>query len=153
MESKTIATNRKAFRDFFIDKRWECGIALKGSEVKSLRVGGVNFKNSYARIEAGELFLYDLDISPYKEASYLNLEPDRRRKLLLHKKEITKISSLIQQKGLALIPTAMYFNKRGFAKVELGLGRGKRQYDKRETIKKRTIERGLKRAMRVSRKR
>ncbi len=149
MESKTIATNRRAFRDFFVEKKWECGIALKGSEVKSLRAGQVNFKNSYARVEDGEIFLYDLDISPYKEASYLNPEPDRPRKLLLHKREIEKIAALIRQKGLTLIPTVLFFNNRGFAKVELGLGRGKQQYDKREDIKKRAIERGLKRALRA----
>ena len=149
MSSGFTATNRKAYRDYFFEKKWECGIALKGGEVKSIRAGLVNFKNSYARLEDEEVFLYDLHITPYKEASYLNPAPDRSRKLLLHKKEIAKIATQIQSKGLALIPTKLYINQRGLVKVELGLGRGKKQYDKREAIKRRTIERGLKRALRV----
>ena len=152
MGRKTIATNRKAFRDYFIDKKWECGIALKGSEVKSLRAGQVNFKNSFARIEDGEIYLHDLYISPYKEASYLNPEADRPRKLLLHRREIDKIDDLMRQKGFALIPTLIYFNERGIAKVELGLGKGKKSFDKREDLKKRAIEIGLKRALGTRRK-
>lgn len=148
MESKTIATNKKAFRGFFFTDKWECGVALKGGEVKSLRVGEVNFKDSFARVDGQEIWLYNLHISPYAQASYLNLDPDRPRKLLLHKKEIGKILGLVAQKHLALIPTKIYFNKRGFAKVELALGKGKKVYDKRETIKKRDVERELKRATR-----
>ncbi len=149
MASNFTATNRKAFRDYFFEKKWECGIALKGAEVKSIRAGLVNFKNSYAVVDQGEVFIHDLHINPYKEASYMNLAPDRRRKLLLHKKEISKIASQVQSSGLTLVPTRLYINQRGLVKVELALGRGKKQYDKRETIKKRTIERGLKRALRI----
>lgn len=148
MESKTIATNKKAFRDYFISDRWECGIALKGGEVKSLRAREVNFKDSFARIEKGEIILYNLHIHPYAQASLANLEPDRERKLLLHKKEINKIFSLATQKRLALVPLRIYFNKRGFAKVELGLGKGKKLFDKREDIKRRDVDRELKRALR-----
>jgi len=152
MAGKLIATNRKAFRNFHITKDWECGIALKGPEVKSIREGHVNFKSSYARIEDGEVFLYNLHINPYKEASYLNQDPDRPRKLLLHKKEIKKIEGQAVQKGLTLIPVKIYFNSRGFVKVSLALGRGKRRYDKREDMKKRSIEMGLKRALHVRKK-
>ena len=149
MPGKLIATNRKAFRNFHISKSWECGIALKGPEVKSIREGHVNFKSSYARIEEGEVFLFNLHITPYKEASYLNQDPDRRRKLLLHKKEIAKIEAEVSQKGLTLIPVKLFFNARGFVKLELALGRGKRSWDKREDMKKKSIERGIKRALRI----
>ncbi|HOW35102.1 MAG TPA: SsrA-binding protein SmpB [Candidatus Omnitrophota bacterium] len=148
MESRVIASNKKAFRDFVLLERWECGIALKGGEVKSLRAGGVNFKDSFAVLQGEEIALYNLHINPYAQASYLNLEPDRPRKLLLHKKEIAKIMGIISQKGLMLVPTRIYFNKRGFAKIELAVGKGKKLYDKRDTIKKRDLDRELKRATR-----
>lgn len=152
METKIIATNKKAFRDFLLLERWECGIALKGGEVKSLREGGVNFTDSFARVDGGEVFLYNLHISPYAQASHLNVEPARPRKLLLHKREISKVSGQIAQKGFILIPTKIYFNKRGFAKVELALGKGKKVYDRREDIKKRDLEREVKRAVRSRQK-
>lgn len=112
-----------------------------------MRAGLVNFKDSFAHIDKGEAFLYNLHINPYKEASFFQDEPDRVRKLLLHKKEIKKIDSLIREKGVTLIPTKLYFNGRGLLKVEIAVGRGKKQYDKREDIKKRAVERGLKRMM------
>jgi len=146
MESKSIATNKKALRDFFLLEKWESGIQLQGSEVKSLRAGEVNFTDSFARIEKGEVVLYNLHIAPYPQASYLNLEPQRPRKLLLKKKEIEKINGLMTQKHLALVPTRIYFNKKGWAKVELALAKGKKLYDKREDIKRRDIDRELKRA-------
>ncbi len=149
MEPKSIATNKKAFRDFFLLEKWECGVQLKGGEVKSLRVGEVNFTDSFARIEDGEIMLYNLYVAPYPQASYLNLEPDRPRKLLLHKKEIQKIAGLATQKHLALIPTRIYFGKRGWAKVELALAKGKKLYDKREDIKRRDVERELKRSLKA----
>ncbi len=152
MEPKTVATNKKAYRDYHILDKWECGIALSGGEVKSIRNGEVNFKDSFARIENGEVFLYNLHITPYREASYMNDDPDRVRKLLLHKREINKIASRIVQKGLSLIPTRIYFNKRGFVKIELALGRGKKLYDKREDIKKKAIERGLQRVVKSRRR-
>ncbi len=147
MEPKTIATNKKAFRDYNLEATWECGIALKGGEVKSLRSGDVNFTDSFALVEGGEVFLYNLHIAPYAQASYLNLEPDRKRKLLLHQKEIEKIYGLTTQKKLYLIPTRIYFNKRGLAKVAIALGRPKKLYDRREDIKKRDVEKELKRTV------
>jgi len=152
MEPKTIATNKKAYRDYNLDGTWECGVALKGSEVKSLRAGEVNFTDSFALVEGGEIYLYNLHIAPYAQASSMNPEPDRKRKLLLHRKEIEKILGLTTQKKLILIPTKVYFNKRGFAKVELAVGRSKRLYDKREDIKKRDVERELKRIIRSRQK-
>ena len=142
-----IATNKKAFRDYFFSDKWECGIELKGGEVKSIRAGGVNFKDTFARIDENEIFLYNLHVEPYAQASYLNDEPDRVRKLLLHRREIKKINGIVAQQNLALVPTKIYFNKRGFVKIEIALGKGKKLYDKRETIKKRNIDRDLGRAI------
>lgn len=147
MSVKVIATNKKAFRNFTLSQKWECGIVLNGGEVKSIRSGSVNFKDTFARVDEEEVYLYNLHIMPYSQASHLNEEPDRVRKLLLHKKEIKKISALIQAKSLVLIPTKIYFNNRGLVKIELALGKGKRVYDKREDIKKRDIDRTLKRAL------
>ena len=145
--SNPIATNKKAYRDYFFTQTWECGIELKGGEVKSIRAGEVNFADSFARMEGGQVFLYNLHINPYAQASYLNQEPDRIRRLLLHKKEIKKMTGLVTQKHLTLIPTKIYLNNRGFVKVELALGQGKKQYDKREAIKKRELDRGLSRVV------
>ncbi len=134
---ETIATNKKAFRDYFIEKRWECGIALKGGEVKSIRAGHVNFKGSFARVEENQVFLYGLTVDAYKQASYMNEEPDRARRLLLHKAEIKKLFNEATLKRLAIVPTKMYFNNRGLVKVEIAIGKGKKMTDKRDTIKKR----------------
>ena len=142
-----IATNKKAYRDFFFSDKWECGIELKGGEVKSIRAGKVNFKDTFARIDENEIFLYNLHIDPYAQASHMNDEPDRVRKLLLHRREIKKINGIIAQQNLALVPTKIYFNSRGFVKIEIALGKGKKLYDKRETIKKRSIDRDLGRAI------
>ena len=148
---KPIATNKKAYRDYFFSDKWECGIELKGSEVKSVRAAEVDFKDSFARVEKDEVFLYNFHVHPYQQASYLLQAPDRVRKLLLHKKEIKKISGLVSQRGLTLVPTKIYFNPRGLVKVEIALAKGKKFYDKREDIKKRTIERGIRRIMRERR--
>jgi len=142
-----IATNKKAYRDYFFSDKWECGIELKGGEVKSIRAGNVNFKDTFARIDENEIFLYNLHIEPYAQASYLNSEPDRARKLLLHRREIKKINGIVAQQNLALVPTKIYFNNRGFVKIEIALGKGKKLYDKRETIKRRNIDRDLGRAV------
>ena len=147
-----IATNRKAFRDFEIVDFFECGLVLKGSEVKSIREGKVDFKGSFARIENGEIFAYNLHIDPYLQAGAFKEEPDRKRKLLLNKKEIAKIYTKFAEKNLALVPTKIYFNPRGWVKLELGLGRGKKLFDKRETIKKRDIDRALRRTLHQPRK-
>lgn len=147
-----IATNKKAFRDYFLEEKWECGIELKGGEVKSVRAGEVNFKDSFALPEGEEVFLYNLHISPYAQAGVWEEDSDRRRKLLLHKREIKKILGKTTQKGLTLIPTRIYFNNHGFVKVEIALARGKRLYDKRETVKKRDVQRDLKRVLRQGRR-
>jgi SsrA-binding protein len=142
-----IATNSKAFRDYNLYDRWECGIALKGGEVKSVRAGHVNFKDAFAMVQGEEIFLHNLHIDSYRQASYLNEDPDRVRKLLLHKKEIMKIYGNTTQKGMTLLPTKLYFNKRGMLKVEIALAKGKKQYDKRDSIKKRDIGREIDRAI------
>lgn len=143
--SQTIVTNRKAFRDYEILETLECGIELKGSEVKSLRAGKIILNDSFARFEKEELFLYNAHISHYTEASYLNVDCDRQRKLLLHKSQLERIFGKLTQKGLTLIPLKVYFNDRGFAKIELALGKGKKLYDKRETIKRRETDQQLRR--------
>jgi SsrA-binding protein len=147
--SKPVATNKKAYHNYFLSQNWECGIELKGGEVKSVRAGLVNFKDSFAKIEDGEVFLYNLHINPYKEASYMNEDPDRARKLLMHKREIRKIVSEVAERGKVLVPTKIYLNNRGLVKIELALGTGKKLYDKRESMKKRDIERSLRQSLRV----
>jgi SsrA-binding protein len=150
--SKTAATNRKAFRDFEVLESVECGIELKGSEVKSLRDGKANINDSFARIEAGQVLLYNTHITPYEQASYLNVDAARIRRLLLHKNQIDKLNGRLTQKGLTLVPLKIYFNDRGFAKVELALCKGKKLYDKREDIKKRETDLDIRRAMKRRRK-
>ncbi len=150
--SKDIAVNKQAFRDYTILERTECGIELKGSEVKSVRAGRINFKDSFARIENGEVLLYNTHISPYTEASYMNVEAVRVRKLLLHKKEIVRLFIQVSQKGFTLVPLKAYFNSRGFVKIELAVCKGKRQYDKRDDIKRKQAELDISRALKVRRK-
>lgn len=144
----TQVTNRKARRDYDILDSLECGIELKGGEVKSLRQGRMNIDDSFARIEKGEVILFNAHISPYEEASYLNVEPKRPRRLLLHKKQIKKLTGSLTQRGLTLVPLKVYFNVRGYAKVELGVGRGKKLYDKRDDVKRRELDRALHRTLR-----
>ncbi len=146
--SKTVASNHKAYRDYAILESVECGIELKGSEVKSIRQARVTLNDSFARIEDNELILYNTHISPYAEASYLNVEPARKRKLLLHRNQIDKLDGKLTQKGLTLIPLKVYFNARGYAKIELGLCKGKKLYDKRDDIKRRETDLAMRRAMR-----
>lgn len=149
IETGNISSNKKAFRDFNFFDRWECGIELKGGEVKSIRLGNVNFHDSFARVDGEEVFLYNLHILPYAQASFMNEDPDRPRKLLLHKKEIKKIVGRSTQKGLVLVPTKLYFNKRGLVKVEIALGQGKKLYDKRDNIKKREAGKQIDRAIKA----
>jgi SsrA-binding protein len=137
---KQIAKNRKARFNYHISDRFEAGIALKGSEVKSLRDGRVDFRDSYAGFVGNELFLQGLHIPEYAFANQFNHEPNRSRKLLLHGRELRRLMGKVQQQGFTLVPTRLYF-KNGRVKVELGLAKGKRQYDKRDTIKKRDSER------------
>jgi len=150
--SKITATNRKAYRDYEVLESFECGIELRGSEVKSLRDGKINLNDSFARIDKGEVVLYNTNISPYAQASYLNVDPVRQRKLLLHKKQIIKLAGQLAQKGLTLVPLKAYFNDRGFAKIELALCKGKKLYDRREDIKKRESDLAVRRAMKNRRR-
>ena len=131
---KIVATNKKAYHDYHIEETYEAGMALQGTEVKSLREGKANLKDSFARIEKDEIFLLNCHISPYSHGNIANHDPMRTRKLLLHKREIQRLIGKIQQKGYALIPLKIYF-KNEKAKVELGLAKGKKAYDKREDIK------------------
>jgi SsrA-binding protein len=145
---KIVCTNRKAHRDYFLLDRFEAGMVLLGTEVKSLREGKGNLKDSYAQLKGEELFLYDMHISPYSHGNIANHDPLRTRKLLMHKKEIRRLIGKIQEKGLSLIPVSVYFF-RGRAKVELALAKGKRQYDKRQDLKQREDHREVERAMRA----
>ncbi len=144
--NKLIAQNKKAWHDYFVDEKYEAGIALTGTEVKSLRAGGVNLKDSYCHIENGELFVIGMHISPYEHGNIFNRDPLRERKLLMHKKEILKLHGLLTQKGLTLIPLSLYFSG-SHVKVELGLCRGKKLYDKRDSIAKAESDREIERRM------
>lgn len=144
--SKIVTTNRKAYHDYIILETYEAGIELVGTEVKSLREGKCNLKDSYATIKDGEIFLLNVHISPYSHGTAFNHEPTRTRKLLLHRSEIDKLTGKIKERGLTLVPLKVYF-KKGRAKVELGLAKGKHTYDKRKDIAKRDTERELKREM------
>lgn len=147
MESKTklIASNRAAYHEYFVDDKYEAGISLAGTEVKSIRGGHVNLKDSYVSIKDGEMFVHGMHVSPYEKGNIFNKEPLRDRKLLMHKKEIYKLFGLVGQKGYTLIPLSLYF-KNGKVKVELGLCRGKKLYDKRETEAKRAAQRDIERS-------
>jgi SsrA-binding protein len=146
-QHKVVATNRKAYHDYFIEEKLEAGVMLRGTEVKSLRDGRVNLQDSYASVDDGEVYLHHCHISPYSHGNIMNHDPLRARKLLLHRKEINKLIGKTQQKGLTLIPLRIYFSKQGRAKVELALAKGKKQYDRRETIKAREADREVERAI------
>lgn len=150
MSENIIATNKKAFHDYFIEDTYEAGMKLLGTEVKSLREGGANLKDGYAHIEKGELFLY-CNISPYKAGNINNHDPQRRRKLLLHREEINRILGKTVLKGYSLVPLKIYF-KGGIAKVEIGLAKGKKDYDKRESLKKKEADREVAQAFRERQK-
>ncbi|OUM88064.1 MAG: SsrA-binding protein [Bacillus thermozeamaize] len=148
---KVIAQNRKATHDYFIEETYEAGMVLKGTEIKSIRAGRVNLKDSFARVEDGEVFLYGLHISPYEQGNRFNHDPERTRKLLLHKEEIRKLIGATKEKGYALIPLKIYI-RNGFAKVELALAKGKKLYDKRQAMAKRDAQREIERAFRERQK-
>ncbi|MDD4980767.1 MAG: SsrA-binding protein SmpB [Candidatus Omnitrophica bacterium] len=150
--SKPIASNKKAHRDYSILETTECGIELKGSEVKSLRLGKMSLDDSFARVERNEVILYNTHISPYEQASYLNVEPTRPRKLLLHRNQIRKLTGQVTQKGFTLVPLKAYFNEGGFAKIELAVCRGKKLYDRREDMKRRETEMEMRRVLKSGRK-
>ncbi len=145
-----VTKNRKAYHDYFIQESYEAGLSLVGTEVKSLRQGKANLKESYAIIKDGEVFLLNCHISPYSHGNIENHDPVRTRKLLLHKKEISKLWAKTSQQGLTLIPLKLYF-KNGKAKVEIGLAKGKRQYEKRDSIKEREAKREVERHMKSDR--
>lgn len=150
-ETRTITVNRKAYHDYVIGDTYEAGIVLLGSEIKSIRAGRVNLKDAYARVENGELWLLNCHVSPYDAASRYGHEPDRMRKLLVHRKEIAELESLTKQKGLTLVPVRLYI-KAGKAKVLLGVARGKKLYDKRDAIAQRDQDREMDRALKQRRK-
>lgn len=146
MSVKSI-NNRKARHEYHILDTYEAGIVLSGTEIKSIRAGKANLQDSYARVENGELMLYNLHISPYEQGNRFNHEPKRPRKLLMHKREIMRLYGQTREKGLALIPLKIYFKDRGWAKVELALARGKKKYDKREDMAARDAKREMERAL------
>jgi SsrA-binding protein len=144
---KVIAENRKAYHDYFIEERVEAGIILTGTEIKSVRHGRVNLKDSYARLENGELWLYQMHISPYEQGNRFNHDPLRKRKLLLHRSEIAKLIGKIQLQGLTLIPLRIYL-KQGLAKIDLAVCRGKKNYDKRQDMAEKDAKREIERHLR-----
>ncbi|MCL0092821.1 SsrA-binding protein SmpB [Dehalococcoidia bacterium] len=148
MKSETITVNRKAYHDYLIEDTLEAGLVLTGTEIKSIRLGRMNLRDSFARPEAGELWLVGAHIARYEQGGRYNHEPARPRKLLLHKDEILKLSLMVEKKGLTLVPLKVYV-KRGIAKVELGVARGKRLHDKRRTIIQRETEREMERVMKA----
>ena len=139
---KLIAQNKKAYHDYFVDEKYEAGIALAGTEVKSLRLGRVNLKDSYCHIEDGQLYAYGIHISPYEQGNIFNHEPLRKRRLLMHRREILRLFGILGQQGLTLVPLSLYFSGQ-YVKVELGLCRGKKLYDKRESEAKRQALRDM----------
>jgi SsrA-binding protein len=143
---KVVATNRKARHEYEVLDTFEAGLVLKGPEVKSLREGKVGFQDAFARVEGGEVWLHSLHISPYEQANRFNEDPLRPRKLLLHRQEILRLIGKVEEKGLTLIPLSIYF-RRGYAKVTLALARGRKTYDKREKLKRKTQEDEARRAM------
>lgn len=146
-EGKVVAQNKKARHDYFIEETYETGIVLQGTEIKSIRNGRVNLKDSFARVQNGEVFLHNMHVSPYEQGNRYNHEPLRTRKLLLHKREINKLIGYTKETGYSLVPLKIYL-RNGFAKVLLGLGKGKKKYDKREDLKRKEAKRDIERAFR-----
>ena len=142
-EKKVVAINKKARHGYFIEETYETGIALTGTEVKSIRAGKVNLRDSYAEVKNGEVFVHNMHISPYEAGNQFNHEPKRSRKLLLHKYEIRRLIGKTQERGYTLVPLKIYFNEKGKVKLEIGLAKGKKLYDKRREIAKRDAEREM----------
>jgi SsrA-binding protein len=139
------ARNRSVYHEYFIDDKYEAGMVLTGTEVKSIRQGKVSFNDSYCLLHKGEVFVKSLHIAEYSHGNINNHQPDRDRKLLLQKREIRKIESKLKEKGYTLVPLRIYFNEKGLAKMDIGLGKGKKLHDKRETLRKKDVEREMKR--------
>lgn len=150
-EGKVVAQNRKAFHDYHVEETYEAGIVLQGTEIKSLRAGRANLKDSFARVEKGEVWLHNMHISPYEQGNRYNHDPLRSRKLLLHKREINKLIGVSKETGYTLVPLKIYL-KNGFAKVLLGVAKGKKNYDKREDLKRKEAKREIDRAFRERQK-
>lgn len=144
---KQVAQNKKAYHDYFIEETYEAGIVLQGTEIKSIRASRLNLKDAHARVQNGEVYLYNMHVSPYEQGNRYNHDPLRTRKLLLHKREISKLIGITKETGYTLVPLKVYL-KNGFAKVLLGVGKGKKQYDKREDLKKKEAKRDIERAFR-----
>ena len=142
---KVVAVNRKAKHDYSILESWEAGIVLKGAEVKSIREGKVNLRDGYGRVEGGELFLHNIHISSYDKASDKDYNPRRKRKLLMHRSQINRVMGRVREKGLTIVPLEMYFT-RGMAKLNIGLGKGRKSYDRRERLRRKTVDREMERA-------
>lgn len=149
--NKVVAQNRKARHDYFILEAFECGIVLTGTEIKSVRAGSLNLKDSYASLKNDELWLFGVHISPYDKGTYYNHEPERDRKLLMHKREIIRLKNKIREKGLTLVPLTVYIKNGKRAKVELALAKGRNVHDKRDAIADRDMKRAIARAFRDSR--
>ena len=147
-EEKLIANNKKAYHDYFVDESFECGIELTGSEVKSLRDNRASLRESYATIRRGEMWLLGVHVAPYSHGNRSNTDPDRQRKLLMHKKEIRYLQAKTKERGFTLVPLRMYFNANNLLKVEIGLARGKKNYDKRADIAAKDQKRDVERALR-----
>lgn len=150
-QKKIIANNKKARHDYFIEEVYEAGLVLTGTEIKSIRQGKVNLKESFAKIEGGEIILYQMHISPYDHGNRFNVDPVRPRKLLLHRQEIRKLIGYTTQKGLTLVPLNLYINEKGKAKMEIAIARGKKLYDKRDDIAKRDSDRRIDQEMKRAR--
>ena len=148
INKKLVANNKKARHDYFIEEVYEAGIVLTGTEIKSIRAGKVSIKESYAKIENGEMIVYGMNISPYEQGNRFNVDPLRPRKLLLHKQEIRKLIGYTTLKGLTIVPLTVYINEDGRAKMEIAVARGKKLYDKRDDIAKRDAERRMAKAAR-----
>ena len=144
---KLIANNKKARHDYFFEDTYEAGIALTGTEIKSVRLGGINLRDSFAKVEKGEVFVYNMNIAPYEKGNRFNTDPMRPKKLLLHKGEIRRLESAVMQDGLTLVPSRVYLNHKGLVKLELAVARGKKLYDKRADIAKKDAARSMERSM------
>ena len=144
---KLIANNKKARHDYFFEDTYDAGVALTGTEIKSVRAGGVNLRDSFAKVEKGEVFVYNMNIAPYEKGNRYNTDPLRPKKLLLHKGEIRRLETAVMQDGLTLVPSKVYLNHKGLVKLELAVARGKKLYDKRADIAKKDAARNMERSM------
>ena len=143
MGRKQVASNKKARHDYFIEDIYEAGLELTGTEIKSIRRGRVNLKESFARVDNGEVYVYGMNISPYEHGNIYNVDPLRARRLLLHKNEIAKLQNAVMQQGLTLVPLGLYLNEKGYAKLDIAVAKGKKLYDKRDSIAKKDADRRM----------